>query len=173
MIKCFLCSRRRSSHGTKNILKKMLKIAKMGFLLFCGLRCHCSANCSASSAASASAAAFLSRAAVKCCKKCQAKIVYYIFRPCTQRHTVENLCPTLNGMQAKALPTSLAPLKRDIPVQGPGAVWPWPRAAWLNYGIFSLLFPPFVFAPRTEDGIELCCDVITLCLGSPKRKRIL
>lgn len=66
-----------------------------------------------------------------------------------------------------------SPLRVHIPIQGPGAVWPWPRAPWLNYGIFSLLFPPFIFALRTEDGIELCCDVITLCLGSPKRKRIL
>lgn len=110
MIKCFLCSRRRSSHGTKNILKKMLKIAKMGFLLFCGLRCHCSA--SSSGAASALLHFSLARAAVKCSKKCQAKIVYYIFRPCTQRHTVENLCPTLNGMQAKALSNSQPSLTR-------------------------------------------------------------
>lgn len=142
----------------------------MGFLLFCGLRCHCSAS---SSAASALLHFSLARAAVKCSKKCQAKIVYYIFRPCTQRHTVENLCPTLNGMQAKVLPNSL-----PLPLRGHHRARAWrsvaaAKAAWLNYGIFSLLFPPFIFALRTEDGIELCCDVITLCLGSPKRKRIL
>lgn len=146
MIKCFLCSRRRSSHGTKNILKKMLKIAKMGFLLFCGLRCHCSAS---SSAATALLHFSLARAAVKCSKKCQAKIVYYIFRPCTQRHTVENLCPTLNGMQAKVLPNSL-----PLPLRGHPRTRAWRSVAAAKGSLAKLwhIFSPFpTFHLRTTN----------------------
>lgn len=146
MIKCFLCSRRRSSHGTKNILKKMLKIAKMGFLLFCGLRCHCSAS---SSAASALLHFSLARAAVKCSKKCQAKIVYYISRPCTQRHTVENLCPTLNGMQAKVLPNSLL-----LPLRGHPRTRAWRSVAAAKGSLAKLwhIFSPFpTFHLRTTN----------------------
>lgn len=53
----------------------------MVFLLFCGHCLH-----------------FFRRAAVKNARQ---KIVYYIFSS-AQRRTVENLCPTLNGMQATA-----------------------------------------------------------------------
>lgn len=124
----------------------MLKIAKMGFLLFCGLRCHCSAS---SSAASALLHFSRARAAVKCSKKCQAKIVYYIFRPCTQRHTVENLCPTLNGMQAKVLPNSL-----PLPLRGHPRTRAWRSVAAAKGSLAKLwhIFSPFAtFHLRTTN----------------------
>lgn len=32
-----------------------------------------------------------------------------------------------------------------------GSFWPW-RCVWLNYGIFSLLLPPFIFYLLRSEG---------------------